>query len=364
MARILVDARLGWGHGIGRVIANTVPRVARDRPDWTLDVLVGSADMARAAQAFDGHDNLRVRRCDIRPFSLREQTGLARYRDGHDLTWFTNYWVPLGWRGRFVTTVHDLLHLMPALLPASRLRRLLARRTFIKSRRDAAAVVFVSRFTQAAFTALIGAPRSGRVVHLGGDHLDAGHTASALIAAKKKRLLVVAAAKRHKNFPLLLDAWRRSAVHPDWRLTVVTPDEVLRSSIDLEGLTTATGRVEIRQGVSNEELSRLYEESAILLMPSLYEGFGLPLLEGMLAGSLCLSANAGAMVEVAQGAFVQFVNATDGAGWVEAIEQACRLFDDGFDFRPIVAHNLERARRFTWDDTATRIASVLDGALR
>lgn len=149
--KLLIDARVGWGHGIGRVVANAVPRCAALRPDWRFDVVVERSDVVRAERAFAGVPNVRVAPSDVRPFSLREQTALSGHLDGHDLTWFTNYWVPLAWRGRFVATVHDMLHLVPELLPASRLNRALARRTFHKLRRDAAAVMFDSRFTQREF---------------------------------------------------------------------------------------------------------------------------------------------------------------------------------------------------------------------
>jgi glycosyltransferase involved in cell wall biosynthesis len=359
--RLLVDARVGWGHGIGRVIGNTVPRVAQLRPDWRIDVLVEPADVATATAAFAPAANVTVVPCDVPPFSLAEQTRLQRYARGHDLTWFTNYWVPLGWRMPFVATVHDMLHLLPELLPASLLRRVLARRTFAKVRRDARAVMFVSRFTEDAFTRMIGAPRRGIAIPLGGDHL--AYPPPSRVRDRTRRLLVVAAPKKHKNFALLLDAWQRATVSNRWTLTVVAPDAMLRSSIDLDAMAAGTGRVEVRRGIGNDELAALYGDSAILLMPSLYEGFGLPLLEGMLAGTLCVSANAGAMVEVAQGALVSFVNGHDRPGWTRAIEETCALVDGGdLDLDALVAHNRAAAARFRWDVTAREVAALLDEA--
>lgn len=358
--RLLVDARVGWGHGIGRVIANTVPRIAASRPDWRIGVLVDPADVETARAAFSGHANLAIVPCPVVPFSLAEQVQLARYARSYDLTWFTNYWVPLGWRGRFVATVHDMLHLIPEYFPASRAKRLLSVRTFTKLRRDAAAIMFVSRFTEHAFSQMIGAPRRGVAIPLGGDHLDYGGRIP--VAQRSRRLLVVAASKKHKNFALLLKAWQSAKVADHWTLTIVSPEAMFRSSIDLDALAGG-GRVEIRRGISNNELARLYGDSAILLMPSLYEGFGLPLLEGMLAGALCVSSNAGAMVEVAQGAFVPMVNGFDQAGWTRAIEQNCAMIDDGNpDLEPLIAHNVAYARHFRWARTTDAIVELLETA--
>lgn len=359
--RLLVDARVGWGHGIGRVIVNTVPRLAALRPDWRLDALVGPADLEAAQAAFAGAPNLRPVACPIRPFSLVEQVRLPRLAHGYDLTWFTNYWVPLGWRGPFAVTVHDTLHLIPEFFPASAPQRMLARRTFAKVRRAARAVMFDSRFTQAEFERLVGSPRHGVTVHLGGDHLGNAGEPPIAVARRRKRLLVVAASKAHKNFDRLLEAWRQVRVPAHWTLTIVSPQTLMRSSVDMAGMAEGTGRIEVLRGISNAELAGLYADSAILLMPSLYEGFGLPLLEGMLAGALCISSNAGSMVELAEGAFVQFVNGRDLAGWVAAIERGCALIDAGeLDLDPLLRHNAEAARRFTWDSTAEAVASVLE----
>ncbi len=355
--RLLVDARVGWGHGIGRVITNTVPRVAALRPDWRLRVLVNTPDLHRAREAFGTSANVEIVACDVRPFSLAEQVRLASFARGCALTWFTNYWVPLGWRGRFVTTVHDLLHLKPELTPASRINRRLARLTFTKVRRQAAAVMFDSRFTQAEFEAMVGIPRRGVTVPLGGDHLPTA------VVAKQRSLLAVAAPKKHKNFALLLDAWRQAAVPPGWTLRIVAPADAMRSTIDLEAMASSA-RVAVYRGISNAELADLYAAAAIVLTPSLYEGFGLPLLEAMLAGALCVSSTAGSMVEVAEGAFVSFVNGRDRAGWTSAIEQACVTIDrDELDLQAVLAHNRRRAQRFRWDDTARQIADILADAV-
>lgn len=365
--RLLIDARIGWPHGIGRVISNTVPLIALAHPDWRIDALVGPEDLDIARAAFAAAPNVTVVPCDIDGFSMAEQTRLECHAAGHDLTWFTNYWVPLRWRTPFVATVHDMLHLMPELLPGSRVKRLLSQRTFAKVRRDARAVIFVSRFTQQEFTRMVGPPAHGVAIPLGGDHLD--YPPLRRLIDRTRRLIVVAQAKKHKNFALLLESWQRARIADHWRLTIVTPDDaMLRSSIDLNALAEAggaqrVGRVEVRRGITNAELSALYGDSAILLMPSRYEGFGLPLLEGMRAGALCVSSSAGAMVEVAQGAFVSFVNATDGVGWTAAIEGACRLVDNAqIDLDALVAHNAAHAAGFRWRDTAQAIAATLQAA--
>lgn len=357
---ILVDARLPWGSGIGRYVRNIVPRVAARMPAvrFTLLVSPDDAEHASALVAADAH--IAVRTTTARPFSLREQAELPALARKYDLTWFTNYWVPLRWRGRFVATVHDLIHLDPR-FPASRAKRFVAARTFAKVGRDAAHVIFVSRFSERVFTAEIGAPRAGSVVHHGIDH--AGISSPSTIRDRGRTALVVAAAKEHKNLPLLLDAWREAAP-VGWQLTVVTPADDLRSSIDLTGQVRDGAAIRVLRGISDAELGELYATAGFALVPSRYEGFGLPLLEAMQAGTPVVSSTADALVEVASGALIPFVDPDDRVGWVQAIRAMAVGCETAGEWQQAVsARNRVIAKGFTWDEAGTRTAAILDRVL-
>lgn len=361
--RILVDARLPWGSGIGRYVRNIVPPVAVRMPSARFTLLVSPGDAARANALAAAGTGIEVRTTTIRPFSLREQTALPVLARDHDLTWFTNYWVPLRWRGRFVATVHDLIHLDPR-FPVSRAKRYAAARTFAKVARDAAHIVFVSRFSARVFAAEIGTPHAGSVVHHGIDHADIASPAPD--RTRDKIALVVAAAKEHKNLPLLLDAWAEAA--PDgWQLVVVTPADDLRSSIDLtphagEGAGRST--VRILRGITDAELGDLYATAGFALVPSRYEGFGLPLLEAMRAGMPVVSSTADALVEVASGALIPFVDPDDREGWIQAIRAiAAACETDGELQRAVAARNRTIAEGFTWDRAGARTAEILSRVL-
>lgn len=363
-ANILVDARVGWGSGIGRYVANILPPVARLLAGVRLTVLVLPGDLDRAGAALDGASGITIRPCPIMPFSLAEQLRLPALARGCDLTWFTNYWVPLRWQGPFVVTIHDMLHQEPSLFPASPPKRLLSRQTFAHVAAHARAVMFDSRFTRAEFERRFGSPRAGGVVHLGIDHggWDAGDTRP--LAARERRILVVASAKQHKNFALLLDAWSRAQPSENWILTIVTPDQDLRSFVDVAALSSGAGRVELVQGLDDGALAALYRRSAIVATPSLYEGFGLPLLEGLAAGALPVSSTAESLVEIAGGARVIFVNGRDVEGWAEAIERACGLVDEAApELASLIEANRRHAVTFTWDRAARQTAAFLSDAL-
>ncbi len=104
----------------------------------------------------------------------------------------------------------------------------------------------------------------------------------------------------------------------------------------------------------------LYREASIVLTPSLYEGFGLPLAEAMQAGAMCISSAAEALVEIAENAIVQFVNGRDLPGWVSAIEHCCAMVDRSDPLiEYAVAENRIAVARFKWSAMAELVADTL-----
>jgi glycosyltransferase involved in cell wall biosynthesis len=363
MTLVLIDARLGWGSGIGRYVTNTVPLVARLLPHIKFDILVGADDLASAEALAARAPNVHPIISPLRPFSLSEQLHFPKVAKGYDLVWFTNYWVPLAFRGRYYAMVHDMLHLERDLFPASAPKRLLSYLTFRHVAKSAAAISFLSRFSQREFGRRFETKAQVAVASCGMDHADWVMFDPHHPPKKERRLLVVAAAKKHKNFQIAVDAFLRAKVAPEWRLTIVTPNDKLRSSIDLQEFAESGSRVDFRQGLTNSELRDLYGSTAILLMPSLYEGFGLPLAEGLQAGAICISSTAASLVEVGQGANITFLNANDLEAWIAAIEAECGRFDNGEIDHIIASKNMRHAAELTWAEVAKKITKLITGVL-
>ena len=103
--------------------------------------------------------------------------------------------------------------------------------------------------------------------------------------------------------------------------------------------------------VDDEELARLYRGASCVAYPSVYEGFGIPVLEAMACGTPVVTTRGTAMEEVADGAAV-LVDAQDPAEIAAGIERAVVERDE------LVARGLERARAFTWDAVAAATVEV------
>lgn len=102
----------------------------------------------------------------------------------------------------------------------------------------------------------------------------------------------------------------------------------------------------------NNTLTKIYNAADILVSPSLYEGFGMTLLEAMACGTPVITSNVTSLPEVAGDAGI-IVNPTD----VEAIvEVVCRLQNDDAYRKLLIDKGLERVKLFTWENTAEQVA--------
>ena len=104
--------------------------------------------------------------------------------------------------------------------------------------------------------------------------------------------------------------------------------------------------------VPDDELPSLYARARVLLMPSLYEGFGLPVLEAMASGTPVVAANRGALPETCGG----------GALVVEP-EEFAEAALDALDNEQLITAGLERAALFTWDRTARETDIAIERVL-
>lgn len=103
--------------------------------------------------------------------------------------------------------------------------------------------------------------------------------------------------------------------------------------------------------VKDEHLPALYSAAECLAFPSLYEGFGFPILEAMACGTPVVSSNVSSMPEVAGDAAL-LIDPTDTEALTEALQ---RLLDDSGLRAELVAKGLERAGSFTWDAAAQQL---------
>jgi len=163
--------------------------------------------------------------------------------------------------------------------------------------------------------------------------------------------LYVGSRVHYKKFDLLLDAFSR---HPrkDTALLVVgspwTPEEAVRlKTLELQHRVTLLG------GVDDDLLCRLYNGAEAFVYPSLYEGFGIPLLEAMACGCPVIASRIPSSVEIA-GDCPLYVEPDEPDDMVRAFTL---ILAEGKQSERVKA-GLEQVKRYSWDKTANETLNV------
>jgi alpha-1,3-rhamnosyl/mannosyltransferase len=315
-----------------------------------------------ACEVLDADGRDKVRRV------LAEQTWLAaRTREvGADVVHHAGGVVPLRHPGRVVLTVHDLQPLdMPRNFRPS--KRTYIRAMAGRSVRAATVVCVPSEFTRRRVVEVLDAepervlvvPWSVRLgpVRAGapdaGAHDGAGQDGGFPLPpdlAGDPFLLYPAITYPHKNHLVLLDAFAQLArTEPGLRLVltggVSTAEGPVRERLarpDLVGRVLRTGRVPAPQ------LESLFRSATAVVVPSRYEGFGLPVLEAMVRGVPVLAADAGSLPEVARPE--DLVPADDVTAWAAAMHAV--VHSSGAERSARIRAGRERAATFSPERTA------------
>jgi glycosyltransferase involved in cell wall biosynthesis len=261
------------------------------------------------------------------------------------------YNVPLGSPCPFVVTVHDLNHF--AIRENSGfLKRFYYANVLKPALHRARAVLTVSDFSRDSICRWAGLSHS-RVWNVGNgvSHVFVP-AVSAPTATFRPYFLYVGNHKPHKNFIRLLQAFARSGLEDHFLVSTGTSTAALQQHIASWNLI---GRVTFTGPISDEHLAFLYQGATALVLVSLYEGFGLPLVEAMSCGTPVITSNVASMPEVAGDAGL-LVSPLD----IGAISDALVRLATDLDLRQTLrSRGLERARLYSWDATAVSVDRAL-----
>ena len=308
-----------------------------------------------------------VVRCTLPLYSWRER--LCFPKSEADLTHFPHYNV-LGFLRNtpYVITTHDLTHL---LLPEVRLgswTKLMHGTLLRRSFRCAKRVIVPSECSKRDLILMFGlrddhiavipnavAPGFGRLPEDEARQLcgDAG------IRHDRPYFLSVGMGWTHKNFPFLLReylAWRKHSVGTVPNLVICGPKGSYLTQLQeyLSGLD-ADGSVVLAGEQPYATLRALYQRAEALIVPSLYEGFGIPLLEAQSVGVPVICARAGALPETAAESALYF----DPRSPQEFADVLTTYMTGGAALRSaLVEQGYANERRFTWEKSASLLLQV------
>ncbi len=282
-------------------------------------------------------------------YSFAEQTIFPRLirQSGIDLLFLPQFNAPLFCPVPFVCTVHDLiLHHFPN--SSSFVKKLAYRFLMRSSVRRARRVIAVSQTTRTDLIGAYGQSIAEKVeVIYPGIHERFRRVADATARETAEKynvtsrfLLYVGNAKQHKNVQMLIDAFQ--LLHrADMQLVLIV------SGKEREKLTIGA-TIRLLSDVHDAHMLALYSAAAGLATASLYEGFGLPVLEAMACGCPVLVTNRGALPEVTNGHAI-VVEPT-----LDAVTDGLRRL---LETSP-AQEGVEWAKTFTWEKSAQRLAEI------
>ena len=275
-----------------------------------------------------------------------------------DVVHGTNFVVPPAWRAATVVTVHDLTPFRQPewCLPAARAYPELVRKAVARG----AWVHADSQFVAEEVRTLLAAPAERvRAIYPGispRPKPPRGTARDLLPPWASSYVLGLGTVEPRKGFPTLVRAFGRIAGHhPGLALVIAGPDGW--ASQDLARAVAGCpdpGRV-VRLGwVDGAQRDALLDEATVFAYPSLYEGFGIPPLEAMAAGTPVVASDAGALREVL-GDAAKLVPAGDEEALAGALGQ---LVEDSDTRATLVARGHERAVNYSWERCATEMVAL------
>tara|TARA_Y100001970_G_C14134985_1_gene803788 strand:- start:74 stop:1141 length:1068 start_codon:yes stop_codon:yes gene_type:complete len=188
------------------------------------------------------------------------------------------------------------------------------------------------------------------------------YLASSIRASKKNLksyskpfLLYVGSRKRYKNFRLLLEAYSKlDKIKKDFDIICFGGGKFLKEEINyIKELSIKIDSIQQIEG-SDEILSNLYLNATVLIYPSKYEGFGIPILEAMSLGCPVISSNVSSLPEVYGNAALGFSpNSSD-----ELINCINKVVFDNFQRDQLIEKGLKRKNLFSWKKCAQQTNDI------
>ncbi len=340
--------------GIGRYVRALLPRLLAQRS--TLHLIPFARRRAELDALREALVTLGLERERVSPRLFAElHTGDA------DLYWYPwNVARPLPRREPVVATIHDAA---PLAFPDPRWTKWRQnrrwRRLYETTVERAAVIITDAKFTAGELDRLLEVtPDRVRVVPLAADDTRAPSpvrdaAALARLGVGRPYVLAVSTRDRRKNLALL----DRAMTHvvdllPHARLVTVGPHR-------MESDARKPAWLQSLGFVDDDDLVSLYRGARALVVPSLYEGFGLPVLEAMQLGTPVICARTSSLPAVG-GSAARYVSPTDEGQLALAIAD---LLTDDDAYHTARRAGLEQAAHFSWDETARLTLGAFDAAL-
>lgn len=360
--KIVIDARMYGESGVGRYIGNLINELQKLDKQNHYFVLHLKKDFDTSSY----HDNFFKVLANFRWYGVREQFKLPGVLLSlkADLVHFPHFNVPIFYHGRFVVTIHDLIHQHFNMQRATTHGKLIYKfkqvgykKVLQNAIENSTKILVPSNFVKNQLIDDWYVDREKIIVTP-----EAVDEKILQLVVKKSPpnyqlpatnyLFYVGNAHPHKNVEGLIKAFLElKQSSRDLKLVLAGHDHYFWQRIKKQ----YQHKDIIYKGyVSDEELVALYKNAKVFMMPSFEEGFGIPLLEAMACSCPVVSSNAGSLPEVGGDAALYF-NPKDLGDMVEKID---RVLKSESLRKELVEKGLKRFQNFSWKKLAEQTLEV------
>jgi len=352
---ICIDCRMIEASGIGVYLRECLQHFIKSENNF---ILLGNAGRLKC---YSSNENVKIIECDIKPFSIKEiiffPVKTAKQINNADIFFSPYFNIPQHIKIPIYITIHDIIFPdMPELTSKIGLlaRMWFYRRAYKKSRK----IFTVSEFSKSRIQYHLGNEKPVVVAHDAIQSMFLAYRAKVRNIKKTQTIVFVGNIKKHKGLDCLLDAFLSAKNNGLlYRLIIIgskdkfrTVDKTILQKID----SIDSEAVKFTGFISDEQLMEYISSAALLVQPSLYEGFGFPPLEAMTLGTHALISDIPVFREIYSGFPVTFFHSGDSHDLKE------KMMELLFNKEPSsLVLSDELLLRYTFDKTASIILNEM-----
>jgi len=257
----------------------------------------------------------------------------------------------------FVLTIHDMIHeIFPEIFP---LKDKISERKKLLTQR-ASKIIAVSENTKRDIMRILGIDEGKIEVIYHANSLKISKDVKTInIKIPEKYILFIGSRRGYKNFDLFIDAVS-PLINEDNELNIVCAGGGDFNKIEIEKFRSLKIRDKLFYfSGSDSILACLYQKAIAFVFPSLYEGFGIPILESFACGCPVIVSNTSSLTEVAEEAAIYF-DPNDKLSILNSIQKV--IYNDILS-KQLINKGIERVKEFSWEKTADKTKKIYEGVL-
>ncbi|CAN5210380.1 glycosyltransferase family 1 protein [soil metagenome] len=362
--KIGIDARFWNETGVGRYIRNLVLELQKQNNQHDFVLYVREQDYA-AIKFQITSSQFKIIKTNIHWHSLREQIEFPKLLNEEklDLMHFTYFSVPVFYKGPYVVTIHDLIihhfatgEATTLPLPLYKLKVQGYKYIINHAAKNACKIIAVSEATKKEIKDHLNVSGDNILrIYEGVDSqlVNSGNMTNPY----GNYFLHVGNVYPHKNAKRLIDAFIRLELEDVKLLFVGKKDYFMKDLEQYARSKFKPEQVKFLGYVEDSQLARLYKNAVATIIPSLMEGFGLPVLEAMANDSLVLASDIPSLKEVAGDAALYF----DPLAVADISAKIRHIVESGpSSFNEYRKKGLSKAAEFTWTVMAQKTLTVYE----